>query len=157
MELRIPKNDLELNNLLYNKLVQKDTWLNILRDKLDLYDSLKVVSKIEKDLIVALDKYDRACEEVIYSRISIIRVARNMQFKILERKEMIEVNKCVDINDIYLNIYKLSVYNVIRFSKVRYQKILRNALSLMNNFGLECCKEKDEIVIKEIDDNSIEF
>ena len=55
--------------LLLTKICESDTYGESLKNKVEQYHSLKIVTEIEKDLISAKDTYDRANEEIIYSKI----------------------------------------------------------------------------------------
>ena len=74
-----------------------------------------------------------------------------MQFKILERKEMIRKMKTS-----ILPLYDHSSYNIIRVSKLRYKKILQNALSIISFFELELIEENGIIGFKVMYLNSID-
>ena len=125
----------EVTGLLLTKLNRTDTWENKLRNRIEEYYDLKIISTIERDLILAKDQYERSLEEIDYSRISIVRVIRNLNSKIAERKEFIKQFKSSfvmsqDVND-------ASTIQIIRKSKLRYKSILRETLSIINSFGLK--------------------
>ena len=131
--------------LLLTKICESDTYGESLKNKVEQYHSLKIVTEIEKDLISAKDTYDRANEEIIYSKISIVRIIRNMQFKIIDRKEYLNKIKF----SANLTIYEKCAINIVVSSKCRYKSILNKAIEISYHMGLTIVKQDDEYLVME--------
>ena len=144
--------ELNNNNLLKTKLEDKDTWLESLKLKVEEFYSLKIITKAERDLIQEKDNYDRAEEEITYSIISIIRIIRNLQFKITDRKDYITF---ITLSSSLSN-YDKSCINILKKSKERYKLILKNAINIVPLFGLKIEKINEEYVFTNLLENEVE-